>query len=223
MVQARSMRTGAGRERRALAVLAATALAAASVGLTAPAVVAQDNLEISVGVGRSTEAGNAFLPGDITVGVGDSITFVIDSDQPHTVTIGDGPADVPSFGWPVSGFEEADPAEPPSADLGTATTDGTGFVNTGLLFGTGSSATIEFTAPGEVPIFCTIHPGMEMSVTVVDDGPTTTQAEADAAAEASRDVIAGAFEPTREARLAETSTSENDEIGRASCRERVSR
>ena len=207
MERTRPMAPRMGRARRGFAVLAAMALAMASVGLIAPVAVAQGDLTISVGVGRSTEAGNAYLPGDVTVGVGDSITFVLDSDQPHTVTIGEGPADAPPFAWPAAGFDGSDPA----AGLGTASTDGSGFVNTGLMFGIGSAATIEFTAAGQVPIFCTIHPGMEMNVTVVDDGPTTTQAEADAAGASSRQLIVDSFGPTREALLSEVSSRENDD------------
>ena len=206
MLRTRSMTTGVSRRRQGLAVLSATALATASIGLVAPAATAQGSLSVDVGVGLSTEAGNAFLPGDVTVGVGDSISFVIGSDQPHTVTIGDGPADVPPFGWPVSGFDEAG-----ESGLGTASTDGSEFVNTGLMFGVGNAAAVEFTAPGQVLVFCTIHPGMEMNVTVVEDGATTTQEEADAAAEASREVIVNAFDPLREGRRADVTSSENED------------
>jgi len=146
--------------------------------------------------------------------VGDSVTFTIGSDEPHTVTFGEGPADVPPPFWPVAGFaqpsEEA-AAAPPPFDLGTATYDGSGFVNTGFLVGKGSTATVQFEAPGTFPFFCALHPGMAGQVTVIEDGATTTPEEAAAAAAATSDALLAQVEPLREERLAATSTTENDD------------
>lgn len=198
------------RRRTAMLATAAT-LALATVGLGASATTAQMNLAVTAGIGDGTVAGQAFKPGDITVAVGDSVTFSITSDDPHTITFGAGPEGVPPPFWPLSGFEAPDSESPPPYDLGTTTFDGTNFVNTGILFGKTSSATIEFTAPGTFPFFCAIHPGMGGEVTVVEGGATTTQEEADAAIAATDEYLLSQVEPSREARLAATTSSANED------------
>ena len=190
-------------------------MALLGAGIGAPTtVMAQEPLTVIAGVGDGTVAGQAFGPGDFSVSVGDSVTFSIGSDEPHTVTFGAGPADVPPPFWPIAGFaqpsEEAASAPPPY-DLGTATYDGSGFVNTGFLVGKGSTATVQFEAPGTFPFFCSLHPGMAGQVTVVEDGATTTPDEAASAAAATSDALLAQVEPLREERLAATSTTENDD------------
>lgn len=197
--------------RQAVTLGAAMMLALATSGLASTMVNAQTTLLATAGIGDGTVAGQAFKPGDITVAVGDSVTFSIASDDPHTITFGSGPADVPPPLWPTAGFEAPDPASPPPYDLGTASYDGTGFINTGILFGKTSSATIEFTAPGSFPFICLIHPGMAGQVTVVEEGPTTTQDEADAAIAATDALLLGQVDSVREDRLASTSTTENED------------
>lgn len=199
-------------QRRHLAALAVgMSLTAALVGIFGPSASAQTNLVLTVGVGDGTVSGNAFMPGDVTIAVGDSVTFSIGSDEGHTITLGEGPADAPPPFWPVSGFEApAADAEPPM-DLGTATTDGTAFINTGIIGGKGTSATVAFTAAGTFPFFCAIHPGMAGQVTVVEEGATTTQAEADAAVVASSDALLGQVEPVHQERLDSASTTTNDD------------
>lgn len=196
--------------RRRLGVTAiASTLAIASVGLVSPTASAHTGLELTAGVGEGTVAGQAFMPGDVTVAVGESITISIGSDDPHTITMGEGPAELPPFAWPVSGWEAPAEGSPPPYDLGTVETDGTEFINTGILAGVGSSATIEFTAPGTFPFYCTLHPHMRGQVTVVDEGPVTTQEEADAAGQETRQLLLDAVEPSRQARLDATSVVDN--------------
>lgn len=196
--------------RRRLGVIGAAAtLATAGLAVVAPGASAQMNLALVAGVGQGTIAGQAYMPGAVTIGVGDSITITIDSDDPHTITMGEGPADIPPFAWPVSGFEAPPADAPPPYDLGTVSTDGTDFINTSILPGVGSSATIQFTAPGTFPVFCVIHPGMQAEITVVEDGPTTTQEEADAAGAETREFLLGSVEPSRQARLDATSVDDN--------------
>jgi plastocyanin len=190
----------------------AMVLVLAAIGIVAPATSAQGaNLAVTAGVGEGTVAGQSYLPGSFTIGVGDTVTYTIGSDDPHTITFGEGPADVPPDAWPVSGFEaEAAPfpgTEP--VDMGTASYDGTSFVNTSILGPSGSTATIEFTAPGTFAFFCAIHPGMVGEVTVVEDGEVTTQEQADAAAQQTSDALLGEVEPLREARAAEVSVTDN--------------
>jgi plastocyanin len=196
--------------RQRIAVLsAATTLAIATIGSTAPAVLGHEGLALKAGVGEGTVAGQAFMPGDVTIAVGDSLTFSIGSDDPHTITMGAGPADVPPFAWPAAGFTAPAEGLPPPYDLGVVSTDGTDFINTGILAGVGSSATIEFSAPGTFQFFCAIHPHMTGQVTVVEEGPVTTQEEADAAGQETRQLLLEAVEPSRQARLNATSSFEN--------------
>ncbi len=192
-------------------VAAAFALAIVLLVFGAREASAQSNLNVNVGVGDGTVAGNVYQTGDFTLGVGDAVTFVIASDEPHTITLGAGPEEVPPPFWPVSGFAAPEEGGPPPSDLGTASTDGTAFINTGILFGKGSSATVEFTAPGTFGFFCAIHPGMVGQVTVVEDGPVTSQADADAVAQETADSILAQVEPLREERAASTSSVQSDD------------
>lgn len=171
-----------------------------------------ESLAVGVGVGSGTVNGAVFTPGEFTVEVGSSVDWTITSDEPHTITFGVGPEGVPPPEWPVSGFDEPPPGPPGPVELGSTQFDGTGFVNTGVIFG-GSTATIEFTATGEFPFSCVIHPGMAGTVTVVDEGEdTTTQDEADAAAQQTEDLILGQVDPLR-AETLDSVTSETRSDG----------
>lgn len=170
---------------------------------------AASTLNIDVGVGSGTVSGNVYAPGDVTILVGDSVKFAIASDEPHTVTIGNGPAGVPPPNWPASGFTGTVPPPPATAAL-TATYGGTGFLNTEVIF-KGSTATITYTTPGAFGFFCAIHPGMAGTVNVVASGATTTQAEADAKAATTRTAILGAVDSLEQATTAQvTETKRSD-------------
>ncbi len=70
------------RRRGAAAAMVAAALACdALAGVSG--VAAQSTLNIQAGVGDGTVAGQAFMPGDVTVLVGSSVTWNIGSDDPH--------------------------------------------------------------------------------------------------------------------------------------------
>jgi plastocyanin len=199
-----------GPSRLGAVVLAAAALAANLV-LVAPGVAAAPELIVQAGVGDGTVAGQAFMPGDVTVAVGDSVTWRIGSDEPHTITFGDGPAGMPPDAWPVAGFTPPDPGSPPPMDIGTATYDGTGFLNTSFLVGMGSQATVAFTTAGAFPYVCAIHPGMAGTVTVVESGDVTTQQEADVAAAATSGFLLGQVDSLRQERLGSTTETDNDD------------
>jgi plastocyanin len=209
MVEPSSAVSGASVRRRFGVLGAATVLATVALGTLAPATSAQSTLTVGVGVGDGTVAGQAFLPGDVTVLVGDSVTFSITSDEPHTITFGEGPADAPPPFWPVAGFTAPPADAPPPYDLGVATYTGTEFLNTGVLPGKTSSATVEFSTAGTFPFFCAIHPGMAGQVTVVESGTATTQAEADAAGQETSDLLLGQVDAMRADRLAATSSTDN--------------
>lgn len=151
---------------------------------------AATTLNVGIGVGSGTTSGNTYLPGDVTVLVGDSIKWTIESDEPHSVTFGNGPAGTPPDEWPVTGLTGTVPPPPGVANL-TGTYAGSGFLNTGLLW-PDSTATVQFTAAGSLPYICVIHPGMSGTVNVVASGTTTTQAEADTKATQTRDALLGA-------------------------------
>jgi plastocyanin len=180
---------------------------------TAPRVQAATTLNVGVGVGSGTQSGNGYLPGDVTILVGDSIKWTIESDEPHSVTFGNGPTGVPPDEWPVTGLTGTVPPPPGVANL-TGTYGGSGFLNTGLLW-PDSTATVQFTAAGTLPYICVIHPGMAGTVNVVASGTTTTQAEADAKAALSRDALNGqaaALEASVEASVSETERSDGTSV-----------
>jgi plastocyanin len=179
----------------------------ASAGI-APTVQAASTLNVGVGVGSGTVAGNVYVPGEMTVLVGDSVKWTIESDEPHSITFGNGPAGVPPPNWPAAGFSGT-VAPPPATAALTATYAGTGFLNTEILF-KGSSATVTFSTAGSFPFICQIHPGMAGTVNAVATGTATTQAEADAKATLTRNAILGAvdsLEASTTAKVSETKRS----------------
>jgi len=169
---------------------------------------AASTLNVDVGVGSGIVSGNVYAPGDVTILVGDSVKFTTASDEPHTITIGTGPAGVPPPEWPETGFAGTVPPPPATATL-TATYNGTGFLNTFLW--KGSTATVTYTSPGAFGVICAIHPGMAGTVNVVASGVTTTQAEADTKAAATRTAILGAVDSLEQATTAQvTETKRSD-------------
>jgi plastocyanin len=184
----------------------------ASAGL-APSVQAASTLNVGIGVGAGGVAGNVYVPGDVTILVGDSVKWTTESDEPHSVTFGTGPAGVPPPNWPAAGFTGTNPP-PPGVGALTGTYAGTGFLNTELLW-KGSSATVTFTAAGAFPFICQIHPGMAGTVNAVATGTTTTQAEADAKATLTRTAILGAVagvEAAQTAQVSETTRSDGTSL-----------
>lgn len=169
---------------------------------------AASTLNVDIGVGSGTVAGNVYAPGDVTILVGDSVKFTTASDEPHTVTIGNGPAGVPPPNWPESGFAGTVPPPPATAAL-TATYNGTGFLNTFLF--KGSTATVTYTSPGAFGVICAIHPGMAGTVNVVASGATTTQAEADTKAAATRAAILGAVDSLEQSTTAQVSETKRSD------------
>ncbi|MDQ3554674.1 MAG: hypothetical protein M3395_09750 [Chloroflexota bacterium] len=184
----------------------ATTVALAWILAVAAPARAEATLDVDVGYGTGTVAAQAFGPGDLTVAVGDSLRFTITSDEVHTVTLGEGPADVPPPNWPVSGWSA--PAGPPPWDFGSVEFDGTGFLNTGIIL-KDSTASVEFTAAGIFPFLCAIHPGMAGQVEVVESGETTSRSEADSASQATEDELLSRVDDMRTDRLASVSEVDN--------------
>lgn len=195
---------------RLRAILAAGLIAglilSASFAATAQAA---STLNVGIGVGAGTVAGNVYVPGDLTILVGDSVKWTTESDEPHSVTFGNGPAGVPPPNWPAAGYTGTNPP-PPGIGALTGTYNGTGFLNTELLW-KGSSATVTFTAAGTFPFICQIHPGMAGTVNVVASGATTTQADADAKAALTRTAILGAVDGVEVAQTAQVSETKRSD------------
>ncbi len=124
---------------------------------------------IFVGAGRGTVAGNAFMPREVTVPVGQSLTFLWSSDEPHTVTFL--PRVLPPPGGPP-------PFWPANVRPGDGVVyDGSQYINTGI-WERGSRLAVAFPAAGRYAYFCAIHPGMAGLVNVVAAGEAyTTESE----------------------------------------------
>lgn len=210
-VSAAAIRPAPLSARHLLSAAVLTALLASL--LNAPVVRAATTLNVGVGVGTGTTSGNTYLPGDVTILVNDSIKWTVESDEPHSVTFGNGPAGEPPDEWPLSGLTGTVPPPPATANL-TGSYNGTGFLNTTLLF-KGSTATVQFTAAGAFPYICVIHPGMAGKVNVVASGATTTQAEADTKAAQTRTALLAqedALEASAEAAVTETERSDGTSL-----------
>jgi plastocyanin len=98
----------------------------------------------------------AFLPNEITVDVGDSITWAFATDEPHTLT----------FLMPGQ--------QPPPFQTAPVAPDnfvyhGTEFVNSGIKV-TGQSYTVNFATPGDFQFVCLLHPRMTGTVHVQPAG-----------------------------------------------------
>jgi len=169
-----SMRGRGARQLRVGAVATALALAALSPGAAAAA----DPVTWQAAVGTSTKDQavqvNAFLPRDLTVDVGDSITWTLASGEFHTVTFLSGAAAPPLIiGGP--GGPEFNPAA--VAPSGGPTYDGTGIANSGLLF-TGQKFSLGFTHAGTYSFRCLVHAGMNGTVHVQNTGTPYPQTQA---------------------------------------------
>ncbi len=129
-----------------------------------------------VGAGRDTSMVAAFFPSRLVVGVGDTVTWKINSDQVHTVTFGQAVEEiipVPGGGPgefmlnPQHFFGSKMPGSP------TEVYSGTGRLHSGFMFEEeppGASPTntfsLTFDTPGFFQFFCEVHPFMRGTVVV---------------------------------------------------------
>jgi plastocyanin len=162
-------RPGTRRMAARAAVTVVGGMLAASV--VAPAVVAADApvaWQAGAGVATRDQAvqANSFLPRQLSVNVGDSITWTVKSGEFHTVTFLSG-AEAPPFVILTPEGPQINPAA--AAPSGGPDYDGTGIANSGLLF-TGQQFTLNFTKAGRYPFLCLIHAGMAGTVDVHDAG-----------------------------------------------------
>jgi plastocyanin len=115
-----------------------------------------------------------FTPENISVNLGDQITWTNDTFTPHTVTFLSGTPDIPLI-TPVPGVAGSPPflAFTPAALLpaGGPTYDGTAYTNSGFIgkgVGPTNTFALTFTKPGTYPYICHLHDteGMMGTVTV---------------------------------------------------------
>lgn len=154
-------------------LLAVPALAVAMMAVFASsgqsAEAAAVSLKVRPGGGETGYAVNMFLPESVYIRAGDTLTWDFVWDEPHSVTFG----------------QIAGNPEPPShPGVAVVDYDGTGFVNSGLVFPApgGSSFSVKFTKQGTFDYFCFIHPLMTGQVFVQGEGigEQDTQAAIDA-------------------------------------------
>jgi plastocyanin len=141
---------------------AGSARVASGQGAAAP--TAPDTHVVTAGFGDRAGAANIFTPEVQEIYVGDTITWQIGGTlEPHTVTFGP-PTLIEKLaaGFVTPIMQKAGPpiiALNSQAALPTMghTYDGTGFANSGLLYGKGKRWSLTFTKPGTYKYFCLIH------------------------------------------------------------------
>lgn len=137
--------------------------------------------KVMAGVGPPDAPGFAsnFIPADASVKAGEPMTWTISG--PHTISFNapesartilakgpDGgyhlnPESLAPAGFaPPEGPPPTGDAPPPPTDVGKW--DGTGFLNSGIMFG--GDFVVTFTTPGSYAYVCLIHPDMKGTVTV---------------------------------------------------------
>jgi plastocyanin len=159
-----------GRFGVALGLIASAILAPAS------AASAAQTLNLSAGaesVGGDVQL-NEFAPNQVTINVGDTITWRLDSTEFHNVTFpGGGPP--PDF---IQAGADGVFINPASAfPSGGPNFDGTALAGSGLL-NKGDTYSLTFTKAGDYNYLCTIHAGMTGTVKVAS-GQADTQATVD--------------------------------------------
>ncbi len=169
-------------------------LGALTVAAFAPAAVAAGPVDWHAGAGVSSadqavQVG-AFLPRDLTVNEGDSITWHLNSGEFHTVTFLSGAA-APPFIIGGPGGPAFNPAA--VAPSGGSTYEGTGIANSGLLT-LGHAYKLAFSKAGTFHFLCLVHAGMEGTVRVQPAASAypRTQAQWDTAARVTGDRLLAA-------------------------------
>ncbi|HXF63778.1 MAG TPA: plastocyanin/azurin family copper-binding protein [Caldilineaceae bacterium] len=168
---------------------------------------------VLAGAGQDTVAINAFFPASVRIRAGDTVTWQIGSDEPHTATFLSGepappdPIPVPGGGPtdimlnPVGAF----PSRAPDAPVETY--DGTGYRNSGFLSnGTVvpplESYSLTFEEPGVYSYICLIHPATMVGEIIVEPATAAdvpSQEEIDAQAQAEMEPLLAMAEETRAA------------------------
>jgi plastocyanin len=192
-----------------------------AVGLCAAAVISPISASaaqtLNVSAGAESTGGdvqlNEFAPNQVTVGVGDTITWKLDSTEFHDIVFTSS-APAPDFVQPGPDGVFVNPVA--AFPMGGSTYDGTGMVGSGLL-NKGQTYSLTFSKAGSFTYLCAIHAGMGGIIKVVDNGQgVDTQQTVDArrATQVNTDLATRAL-PTIMANLGELPT-EGATIGVAS-------
>lgn len=135
----------------------AVAIAAlfASAGQSAEAQAAA--LKVRAGDGENGYSVNLFLDDNVYIRPGDTVSWSFPWPEPHSVTFGQ-----------ITG----DPEPPSDPGVAVVNYSGTGFVNSGLVFGGPGTPdfSVKFTTAGTYQYYCFIHPNMTGTVTVQPEG-----------------------------------------------------
>ena len=100
--------------------------------------------------------GLAFLPNEIWIHAGESITWTVEADEPHTVTFLANDQLRPPFTVGCPGFS-----------TGSASFDGTNCITSSLLF-KGEKLTVVFPVAGNFKLVCLLHDNMTGTIHVLD-------------------------------------------------------
>jgi plastocyanin len=173
----------------ALVLITPAALGAATVSANAAAAPVTWTVQVGSQTKDMAVQGERFLPGDITIDAGDTVTWHADSAEPHTVTFVDG-------GKPQDTLAPFNPGDPTQNSVqGTDTMDGTSYYNSGVLtsldalsilpFPVVHSYSLTFPDPGTYTYYCLIHGLMMRGVVHVQDaGAAYPSSQADIDSEA---------------------------------------
>jgi plastocyanin len=152
--------------RTPLAILASAMLALAPAMPPVAAAAGPADWQAGVGIDTADHAiqGNGFFPGDISIHVGDSITWTVHSGEVHTVAFEYGPPPPDPVPALLGFFIVALPT-------GGPTFDGSGWFNSGLLstvpsVSPVSSYHLTFTRAGDFQFHCLVHREMVGTVHV---------------------------------------------------------
>jgi plastocyanin len=167
------------------------------------ATAAPTSLTVLVGAGKDTTTITEFLPGTVRIAVGSSITWEINSDEPHTVSFF-GQAGPPPFIVPVPGGQPGEvmfnpedlfPTRLPGATIESY--EGSKFVGSGFMAKQGpkdappnKTFTLQFNKPGIYEYHCLLHPNMHGKIEVVNARNATGLTSQQAATTEAQQVIA---------------------------------
>ena len=128
-------------------------------------VSAATEVQAVAGGGDAGIAVNVFSPASLAVTVGGKVTWTNPYTEPHSVAFdsGDGA---------ITDVEAAHNADAAKSFDGSETFSSGLYASAGMFAAGGDSFTVTFKKTGQYTFFCTIHPGMEVSVTVVDSAFT---------------------------------------------------
>jgi plastocyanin len=184
-----------------------------------PEAQAQESRELIVlaGAGQDTGSINAFFPASLRIRAGDTVTWQINSDEPHTATFLSGeamppdPIPIPGGGPtdlmlnPVSAFPSRAPEAPVETYSGVDYRN-SGFLSNGTVVPPIESYSLTFDTPGTYEYVCLLHATTmvgEIIVEEADIAEVPSQEDIDVMAEAE---ITPLLEQAEEIRAAATSS-----------------